>query len=77
MFKAKNRETHEIVALKRVRLDDDDEVGLGPGREGGSKVCLGFRVTITPLHVVGCAKFSPPGDLSTQRTEAQKHCQVG
>lgn len=27
MFKAKNRETHEIVALKRVRLDDDDEVG--------------------------------------------------
>lgn len=29
VFKAKNRETHEIVALKRVRLDDDDEVGLG------------------------------------------------
>lgn len=28
VFKAKNRETHEIVALKRVRLDDDDEVGL-------------------------------------------------
>lgn len=27
VFKAKNRETHEIVALKRVRLDDDDEVG--------------------------------------------------
>ncbi|TFJ96668.1 electron transfer flavoprotein subunit beta [Platysternon megacephalum] len=25
VFKAKNRETHEIVALKRVRLDDDDE----------------------------------------------------
>ncbi|XP_068939841.1 cyclin-dependent kinase 5 isoform X1 [Petaurus breviceps papuanus] len=29
VFKAKNRETHEIVALKRVRLDDDDEVGPG------------------------------------------------
>ena len=28
VFKAKNRDTHEIVALKRVRLDDDDEVGL-------------------------------------------------
>ena len=27
VFKAKNKETHEIVALKRVRLDDDDEVG--------------------------------------------------
>ncbi len=26
MFKAKNKETQEIVALKRVRLDDDDEV---------------------------------------------------
>ena len=26
VFKAKNRESHEIVALKRVRLDDDDEV---------------------------------------------------
>ncbi|KAK3750411.1 hypothetical protein QZH41_016972 [Actinostola sp. cb2023] len=25
VFKAKNNETHEIVALKRVRLDDDDE----------------------------------------------------
>ena len=27
VFKAKNKETQEIVALKRVRLDDDDEVG--------------------------------------------------
>lgn len=25
VFKAKNRENHDIVALKRVRLDDDDE----------------------------------------------------
>ncbi|KAI0212278.1 Cyclin-dependent-like kinase 5 [Lamellibrachia satsuma] len=25
VFKAKNRETQEIIALKRVRLDDDDE----------------------------------------------------
>lgn len=39
VFKAKNRETHEIVALKRVRLDDDDEVGLGHGR--GLKPILG------------------------------------
>ena len=28
VFKAKNRETQEIVALKRVRLDDDDEVRM-------------------------------------------------
>ena len=26
VFKAKNKESGEIVALKRVRLDDDDEV---------------------------------------------------
>ncbi|KHJ44871.1 kinase domain protein [Trichuris suis] len=25
VFKAKNRNSHEVVALKRVRLDDDDE----------------------------------------------------
>ena len=25
VFKAKNKESQEIVALKRVRLDDDDE----------------------------------------------------
>ena len=28
VFKAKNKESHEIVALKRVRLDDDDEVSF-------------------------------------------------
>lgn len=26
VYKAQNRETGEIVALKRIRLDDDDEV---------------------------------------------------
>lgn len=26
VFKAKNRDTQEIVALKRVRLDDEDDV---------------------------------------------------
>jgi serine/threonine protein kinase len=26
VFKAKNRETQEIVALKKVRLDDEDDV---------------------------------------------------
>lgn len=81
MFKAKNRETHEIVALKRVRLDDDDEVGLGteigPGEgvEGlgwvGSDCC-----PPGPLTYAGCAEFCPPGDLPTQGAEAQEHRQV-
>ena len=26
VFKAKNRDTQEIVALKKVRLDDEDDV---------------------------------------------------
>lgn len=26
VFKVKNREIYEVVVLKRVRLDDDDEV---------------------------------------------------
>ena len=26
VYKAKNRETQEIVALKKVRLDDEDDV---------------------------------------------------
>ena len=26
MYKAKDKKTHEVVALKRVRLDEDDEV---------------------------------------------------
>jgi serine/threonine protein kinase len=26
VFKARNRETQEIVALKKVRLDDEDDV---------------------------------------------------
>lgn len=28
VFKAKNKETQEIVALKRVRLDDEDDVSF-------------------------------------------------
>lgn len=28
VFKARNRETQEIVALKKVRLDDEDDVRL-------------------------------------------------
>lgn len=42
VFKAKNRETQEIVALKRVRLDDDDEVRSFFGMEelGGYRAGL-------------------------------------
>lgn len=51
MFKAKNRETHEIVALKRVRLDDDDEV-RGSGTGTRSRYRIRFP-PITPLSRQG------------------------
>lgn len=79
MFKAKNRETHEIVALKRVRLDDDDEVGLGYWGQGGVEG-LGWVGCDCgppgPLQCVGSAEFCPSGNLPTQGAETQKHCQV-
>lgn len=54
VFKAKNRETHEIVALKRVRLDDDDEVRRS--RVFGS-ARRGFNVkALTPF--VWCVRCS-------------------
>jgi serine/threonine protein kinase len=41
VFKAKNKETQEIVALKRVRLDDDDE---GVPSSALREICL-LKVT--------------------------------
>lgn len=43
VFKAKNRETQEIVALKRVRLDDDDEV---------NQIYLLFLILGPPSHIL-------------------------
>ena len=53
VFKAKNKETQEIVALKRVRLDDDDEV-----RERETRHCQGLERFLngSPL----CRAFPPP-----------------
>lgn len=81
VFKAKNRETHEIVALKRVRLDDDDEVRLGhPGRGWRGVEGLGWMgcdcCPPGPLPRAGSAEFCPAGNLPTQRAEAQEHRQV-
>ena len=51
VFKAKNKESQEIVALKRVRLDDDDEVfyisissPLQPKQCDLQRICLGTYV---------------------------------
>lgn len=53
VFKAKNRETHEIVALKRVRLDDDDEVGTS-----SRPITLYFFLALClPLFLSVCLSF--------------------
>jgi len=46
VFKAKNKESQEIVALKRVRLDDDDE---GVPSSALREICL--------LKVKGCREL--------------------
>ncbi|KAJ6666690.1 hypothetical protein lerEdw1_020414 [Lerista edwardsae] len=75
VFKAKNRETHEIVALKRVRLDDDDE---GVPSSALREICLlkelkhknivslqqrpsraGGRAGAVQVSKVGAANWSP------------------
>ncbi|KIH47230.1 hypothetical protein ANCDUO_22713 [Ancylostoma duodenale] len=40
VFKARNKEGGEVVALKRVRLDDDDEVKPGVPSSALREVCI-------------------------------------
>ena len=49
VFKAKNRETQEIVALKRVRLDDDDEVYFTPSHRHFISLYLGQKIIETRM----------------------------
>lgn len=51
VFKAKNRESGEIVALKRVRLDDDDE---GVPSSALREICLLKVRFISRLLVCPC-----------------------
>ncbi|KAI3374873.1 hypothetical protein L3Q82_021413 [Scortum barcoo] len=59
VFKAKNRETHEIVALKRVRLDDDDE---GVPSSALREICL--LKELKHKNIVRCVKMSNQFDVS-------------
>ena len=55
VFKAKNKETQEIVALKRVRLDDDDEVNfLYRPCKYFFKKGIRLRIILITLLVVFC-----------------------
>lgn len=49
VFKGKNRDTLEIVALKRVRLDEDDE---GVPSSALREICL-LKVRSNNFHFIG------------------------
>ena len=82
VFKAKNKETQEIVALKRVRLDDDDEVssisiflGVFP-----SMLLLGICLLDSKVKhwilksidclLLGCSFIGVKRDMSAKGTKA-------
>ena len=68
VFKAKNRETHEIVALKRVRLDDDDEVCVSHFEAVGSSSRGLEAGHLSHFCFLGGAKFRLERNLSPEGT---------
>lgn len=73
VFKAKNRETHEIVALKRVRLDDDDEVRRVKPQAGRPwDLGSGLRGPASLLPRVRRASFSPEPVAPAMRNAPQR-----
>ena len=66
VYKARDYETGEIVALKVVRLDEDDEV---------HKIITTWSQTMSN-EILGCPQCCIKRDLSFERAETQKHCSV-
>lgn len=79
VFKAKNRETHEIVALKRVRLDDDDEVRSTNASPPYPEALLFNQFVFPGLGPSGLGgpQLSFKRNLPPEGAEAQKHREVG
>ena len=69
VFKAKNKESQEIVALKRVRLDDDDEVVISLWLNASSLQML----FISPFFP-GRSFIGPSRDLPSERTSPSQYC---
>ena len=86
VFKAKDRESGEIVALKVVRLDEDDEVRLCYYSNGWSEPTSRKLLPTIWEHVSKhppCFLSSPGGtqcsterDMPPQGVETQEYCQV-
>ena len=66
MYKARDNESGEIVALKIVRLDEDDEVR--------SRLSRHHVHTDQNTHSSGCSECSPKRNMSAQGVEAQEYC---
>ncbi|RWS28379.1 Cyclin-dependent kinase 5-like protein [Leptotrombidium deliense] len=66
VFKGKNRETQEIVALKRVRLDDDDE---GVPSSALREICL-----LKELRHVNIVRLSDVLHSEKKLTLVFEHC---
>ena len=79
VFKAKNKETQEIVALKRVRLDDDDEVIRFLSYQYFWEyynivynMILFHQIIL--YHISGCTFVSIKRNMFTKRTETSEYC---
>lgn len=66
VYKAQNRETNLVVALKRIRLDNEEE--------GVSYVQLGrSSLHLNSVHILG-TMHSDSRNFSIKRIEASKYC---
>ena len=59
VYKAQNKETGDIVALKRIRLDNEDEVI--------------WSVLLMRSCILGCTVHGHSRDCAAQRIEASKY----
>jgi serine/threonine protein kinase len=64
VYKARSLLTQEIVALKKVRLDDEDDVRFIEKKKKDRIILL------------GCTEFSSSWNLSFKRIASSKYCQV-
>ena len=89
VYKAQNRETNDVVALKRIRLDNEEEGVSGAAHSPSDwvsswtaerAIISAFRRSLwclidCTLWVIG-AMYSNSRDLTAEGAQAKQHCQV-
>jgi hypothetical protein len=86
VYKAQNRDTGEVVALKRIRLDSEDEVCwhpiggykgiLWPNIGNGAKGSPELQMTQTEHLAVGRSLHRYSRDLASEGAQAPEYCAV-